>query len=237
MDGGPDQSDAVWRRPGTTATDAQADAQPDPAEPEPGFIAAQIAKVKQWFADLQIQQMWHLIAGAIVLATAGFGGMDTVEPKPTTFAADQPHNTGQLTLVVHRAAVKPSLGTGQRVVFQPEDGRRYLALLATVTNNGTVPATFGAFGRTLIPVDVPYQTAYPAPVVRVSDASPAIVQPAATEDVIFVWNVPESAVTSRTTIEFRVPNRRFGDYLTGYGKGWVDLPTYADITVPVAVAG
>jgi hypothetical protein len=228
----------VWRRPAATATAGE---QPDPeAGQEPaattGFIAAQIAQTKNWFAGLQIQQIWHIVAVLIVLAAAGFGGMDTVEPKPTRFSVNQPHSTGQLTLVVHRAGVKASLGTDRRVVFGPQDGRRYLAVFATVTNDGTVPATFGAFGQTIIPVGIPYRAAYPSGVVRVSDASPAVVQPGATADVIFVWDVPESAVKSISAVNLRVPNRSFGDYRTGYGKGWVDLPTYADIALPVTVA-
>ena len=227
MDAGPNPP-----QPGSGAVPTVEQAEPE-TEAKQGFIAGQIADIKKWFAGLQIQQLWQYALVLVVLATAGFGGMDTVTPKSTTFAANQSHSTGELTLVVQRAAVKTELKNEQRVVFRPQDGRRYLAVLATVTNNGTVPERFGPFGRTMIPVGIPYQEAYPASVVRVSDSSPAVLQPGATSDLIFVWSVPDNAIKPGGQVTLRVPNRIFGDYRAGFGRGWVDGPTSADITLGV----
>ncbi|MGB8404775.1 MAG: hypothetical protein WCE30_12005 [Mycobacterium sp.] len=232
-----DEHDQMWRRPGTAAQDQQPESAPDP-EPEvkEGFIAGQIADVKKWFAGLQIQQIWHVVAVAVVLATAGFGGMDTVAPKSTTFQVNQSHSTGELTMVIKRAVLKSSLSNDRRVVFQPQEHRLYLAVVATVTNNGVVPEIFGGFGSIITPVGIPYRLADPAPVIRMSDATPAVLQPAATDDLAFIWNVADDAIKPGMPVTFRLPNRSFGAFSVGYGQGWVDSLTYADITVPVAGA-
>ncbi|MUM17740.1 hypothetical protein FZI91_14900 [Mycobacterium sp. CBMA271] len=237
MDGGqtPDDPNAAWRRPGgdegvhVPAPAAAPASEAPPAPARESFAAGQRADIRKWLAGLQIQQLWHVFAVIAVVTTAGLGGMDTVAAAPAGFSLNQAHSTGELTIVVMRARLVPSIGK----VFKPLEGRLYLALVANVTNDGTVPEGFGPFGRTVIPVQIPYQTAYPAPVIRQSDGSSARLQPGMTEELIFVWSVPSNALAVGDTATFRVPDRKFGDTATGFGRMWVDADSYADITVPI----
>lgn len=238
MDGAPQGSDAAWARPGTaesTPVDAARAAGAQPASaplPPDGFWSRRALEVRTAIAGLTLSQIFQIIAMVAVFATAGFGGLATAKPVPKTFAPGQAHGTGQTTIVVQRATLLAEVVGDKRVVYKKEPGRMYLAVRATITNNGKVTEGFGSFGGwPLILVGIPHKKAYPDGPLRISDSSRAQLQPGQTGDLAFVWSIPADALHPGDDVVLRVPNRVFTHYSVGYGSGWVDGRTYADVTV------
>lgn len=238
----PDDPNAAWRRPVGPEPLAAAVPAPEPATstaanagPADNFFSRRILEVKATLAGLTIKQMWQTLVVVVVFATAGFGGLDTVTPPVKTFKPEEKHDTGELTIVVKRARLVPEITFGSRVIYKKEPGRQYLAVVATLTNNGAVPEKFGPISGTMpmAPVGVPYQVPMPAPPMRVSDATRAAIQPGITDDVALVWSVPDNAVRVGDQITFRTPDREYGSYTVGYGDGWMNTNTYADVTLTV----
>ncbi|WP_078277720.1 hypothetical protein [Mycobacteroides franklinii] len=237
--GVPDDPNAVWRRPGAAEPSAglQEESSADVATESdlpPGFLARRILELRAWLAGLTLAQMGQLLAVVAVFATAGFGGLAAADPPEKTFAANTSHIAGQMTIEIKRASLVPQIALGTRVIYKEEPGRRYLGVIATLTNNGPAPDSFGPISGPLIsPVGIPFKEAYPQGPLRISDATRAVLQPGLTETVAFVWSVPENAVTVGDDVIFRVPDRQYGHYTVGYGSGWLEATTYADITMKI----
>ncbi|MEB3033962.1 hypothetical protein [[Mycobacterium] nativiensis] len=195
-----------------------------------------IASLTGWlrgeFGRLKLRQL-RAVAAALIVAVAGlFGGLDTVNTGPTVFAADEPHSDGQFTLTIARAAVVDELRAGRRVVARAEPGRRYLGVVTTVRNDGTIP------GRLLGELQLrDHPDSTPVGVFRMNDGSPATsLGPGLREQLVFVWRVPDGEFQTGTEVTLRVARKRFTELLVTYGKNWVDSPTdYAEITLPVTV--
>ncbi len=181
---------------------------------------------------LKLRQLRSLAAG-VILAVAGlFGGLDTVDTGPTVFAADQPHSDGQFTLTVARATAVDELRAGRRVVAPAQPGLRYLGVVSTVANDGTIP---GRLVGELQLREPPQST--PVGVFRMADGSPITqLGPGLEENLVFVWRIPDDAIRPGLDVTLRVPQKRFTELLVTYGKDWVPSTTdYAEITLPVTV--
>lgn len=235
----PDDPNAAWRRPvaaGSAAPTPEPPAEiPDGLEAPNSFLSRRVLEFKAMLAGLTIKQMWQTFVIVVVFATAGFGGLDTVTPPPKTFQADEKHDTGEFIIVVKRASLVPEIKLGNRVVYKQQPGRKYLGVVASLTNNGKVRAGFGVISGVMpmTPIGIPYQIPIPAPPVRLSDATRAAIQPGLTEEVALIWSVPETALNPGDQVTFRTPDREYGSYTLGYGDGWKDTATYADITLTV----
>ncbi|MEB3069252.1 hypothetical protein [[Mycobacterium] vasticus] len=182
------------------------------------------------FGRLKLKQL-RAVAAGLILAVAGlFGGLDTVNAGPTVFAADEPHSDGEFTLTVMRASVVDELRAGRRVVARAQPGRKFLGVVADVRNDGTIP------GRLLGEMTLrdPDQNTSVG-VFRIHDGSPATtLGPGLSEQLVFVWRVPEGEIHPDSEVTLRVTGKRFTELLVTYGRNWIDNPgDYAEITLPV----
>lgn len=193
-----------------------------------------IAALGRWLrGELKRLKLRHLrsVAAGLILAVAGlFGGLDTVESGRTVFAANEPHSDGQYTLTVARATVVDELRAGRRTIAPAQPGLRYLGVVSTVRNDGTIPGRL--YGELRL---VGQPQSAPVGVFRLADGSPITqLGPGLEETLVFAWRIPDSAIRPEVTL--RVARKRFTELLVTYGKNWVDSPTdYAEITLPVTI--
>ncbi|OBH19374.1 hypothetical protein EHH44_08000 [Mycolicibacter terrae] len=202
----------------------------------PNNFEHRTASLGRWLrgelSRLKLGQLRSVAAGLILAVAGFFGGLDTVDSGPTVFAADEPHSDGQYTLTVVRATVVDELRAGRRLMAPAQPGLRYLGVVSTVRNDGTIP---GRLLGELQLVGQPQST--PVGVFRLADGAPATqLGPGLEDKLVFVWRIPDSAIHPDLEVTLRVPQKRFTELLVTYGRNWVDSPTdYAEITLPVTV--
>ncbi|NGX08000.1 hypothetical protein [Mycobacteroides franklinii] len=238
--GVPDDPNAVWRRPGgaepvePTTTVSESAVPPAPR----GVVGRLTAWVRSWWNDLEFVQMWHVVAVAAILATAGFGGLDTVDKTTKSFTVGQPFDNNQFVIVVKNARIVPEVVGDGRVLAKAMPGRVYLGVTAQITNNATMPGSVSAmfslpkvpdvWSADMIARDQPSSF-------RVHDQSPLFVlQPGLTENAVVIWNVPAAAVKQGSNVEVQVPFRKYAasGYVI-YGASWRDTADHASVLVPV----
>ncbi|EIU14620.1 hypothetical protein MA5S0422_1039 [Mycobacteroides abscessus 5S-0422] len=235
----PDDPNAVWRRPGVEGPfTPTAEGQQPPASQ--GVVGRLTTWIRSWWHDLEFVQMWHVVAVAAILATAGFGGLDQVDKTPQTFDLGKPFDNGEFTITVKKAVLRSEIMGDGAVIAKEKPGRTYLAVLAEVTNNSdradvvsgnfSLPNMADAQDTSLI------QRQRPS-VFRVEDGSFLVMlQPDITEKVAVVWSIPSAAVLPGSQVSVQVPYRKFSRGLVLYGEGWVDDGKSATTSVPVEVS-
>lgn len=195
-----------------------------------------IASAGQWLRGelgrLKLRQLRALAVGLILAAAGLFGGLDSVNTGPKLFAAEEAHSDGEFTLTIARATVVEEIRAGRRIVARAETGSRYLGVVGTVRNDGTIP------GRLLGELqlrDQPHSST--VGVFRLADGSPiSQLGPGLQEQLVFAWRIPDSAVHPDMEVTLRVTQKRFAELLVTYGRDWVDSANdYAEITLPVTV--
>jgi hypothetical protein len=189
------------------------------------------ARVRRWFAGLQFRQMWQLTIALLLAATAGFGGLDTVATEVTLFKPGEKFSDGEFTVTIERATFVNELRGDGNVVGPAKPGRRYLGVVATLRNDGTVP---GKLRHELELLDQPAKQFFGA--WRLSDGSPIqTLGPGLTEQLAFTWVLPESALGSGDAVTVRIWKKKFTQLMVAYGgKEWIDSPTeYGQTVVPV----
>ncbi|TDZ78904.1 hypothetical protein [Mycobacteroides salmoniphilum] len=231
----PDDSNAAWRRPGAADVSppppAISVAVTDPPVAKKGLVGRVTAAVRSWWNGLEILQMWHVVAIATIVATAGFGGLDTVDKVPKTFEPGKPFDNNQLTINIARASLVNEIRVGRTLIAPAQAGRSYLGVIATVTNDGTLPANV-ADQFTLNGV----RGAKPIGGYRIDDGTMLIrLQPGLTEKLAVVWNIPADAVHPGDAVQVRIPYRALKSGFIIYGMGWTDTLESAVATVPVGV--
>lgn len=188
-------------------------------------------RVRRWFAGLRFRQMWQLTIALILAATAGFGGLDTVDTKVTQFKPGEQFSDGEFTVTIERARVVNELHGGGGVVGPTKPGRRYLGVVATLRNDGTVP---GRLRDELELLDQPAKEFFGA--WRLSDGSPIqTLGPGLTEQLVFTWVLPETALGPGDAVTVRIWKKEFTQLMVAYGgKEWIDSQTdYGQTVVPV----
>lgn len=195
-----------------------------------GGAAGLGVRVRHWFAGWGFKQ-WRQAALVTVLAgTALFGGLDTVNKAVTIVKPGEEYKAGLVTVTVQRASLVPEVVGAGRVLYPAKPGRRYLGVVMTIKNNGTVPTTFDFL------VDLRDQ-----PDSRRLGASRMIdgshvgrFGAGLTDDLVLMWELPESALSVGDTITLRIWNQQITEYKVSYGTGWVTSQTdYGQVTVPV----
>jgi hypothetical protein len=183
-----------------------------------------------WFADLGFKQMWQLAVVLILAVTALFGGLDSVNTKVTQFKPGEEFSDNQYTLTIERATVVDGIQAGTRVVLPTNPGRHYLGVVATVTNDGTVP---GNLLRELDLVGHPDQRFVAA--YRLADSTyNSVLGPGLTDEFAFIWDLPAEDVAAGDSVTLRVWKKKFTELAVTYGKTWLDSETeYGEIAVPV----
>jgi hypothetical protein len=185
------------------------------------------ARVRRWFAGLQFRQMWQLTIALLLAATAGFGGLDTVATEVTLFKPGEKFSDGEFTVTIKRATLVNELpGVGPA-----KPGRRYLGVVATLRNDGTVP---GRLRDELELLDQPAKEFFGA--WRFTDGSPIqTLGPGLTEQLVFTWVLPDTALGPGEAVTVRIWKKEFTQLMVAYGgKEWIDSPTeYGQTVVPV----
>lgn len=228
----PDDPNAVWRRPDATeAVEAASSSTESPTLPAPhGVVGRLTAWVRSWWQDLEFVQMWHVVAVAAILTTAGFGGLDQVEKTPQTFTVGQPFDNNEFTFTVHSASLHKQIVIGTTVVAKEKPGRMYLAVAADVTNDQDYPDAAGRMVKLLNVPDAqnPFTGGkYGPSAYRLSDGTEmGLLQPGLTEKVAIVWSVPNT-VAPGATVSVELPYQVFSRGFVIYGEGWVDGNTSA----------
>jgi hypothetical protein len=163
----------------------------------------------------------------ILLATAAFGGLQTVDKQVTPFASGEEFSDGEFTVTVERARVVDEL-KGTYGTAKP--GKVYLGVLTTLRNDGTVP---GRLRDQLDLRDVPGDEFFG--VFRFRDGSAIqTLGPGLTEQLVFAWLVPESAARSLQSVTIRVWKKNYKQLMVTYGgKEWIDTDNYGQIVMPV----
>ncbi|KWX68201.1 hypothetical protein [Mycobacterium sp. NAZ190054] len=184
-------------------------------------------RVRRWLAERKVSQWWKAGLAVVLAVAALFGGLDRVETAATPFNPGQEFDDGQFSVTVERARLVDKLESGRRVVSPAQPGRRYLAVVATLRNNSTVP---GRLRNELDLRDVPGAEFHG--VWRYRDSSPIQnLGPGLTEQLVFTWLVPDDALSSGDVITVRVWKKTYSQLMVTYGgKEWLDSLTDYGVT-------
>ncbi|OBB04767.1 hypothetical protein A5662_11180 [Mycobacteriaceae bacterium 1482268.1] len=194
---------------------------PPPAPVERG------SRWSQWFARLITPQSGRVALVLVLVATAAFGGLDTVDKQATPFKTGEEFSDGQFNVTVERARVVDEL-KGTYGTAKP--GLVYLGVLATLRNDGTVP---GRLRNQLDLRDVAGKEFFG--IFRFRDGSAIqTLGPGLTEQMVFAWQVPTLTAQSLNSVTIRVWKKKYTQLKVTYGgKEWIDTDDYGQIVVPV----
>jgi len=179
-----------------------------------------------WFARLTDARTRRVALLLVLVATAAFGGLQTVDKQVTPFASGEEFSDGEFTITIERARVVDEL-KGTYGTAKP--GKVYLGVVTTLHNDGTVP---GRLRDQLDLRDVPGEF---FGVFRFRDGSAIqTLGPGLTEQLVFAWLVPESSARSLQSVTIRVWKKKYTQLMVTYGgKEWIDTDNYGQIVVPV----
>jgi hypothetical protein len=184
----------------------------------------------QWFARLTAPQTRRVALLLVLVATAAFGGLDTVNKEVTPFSPGEEFDDGEYTVTIERARVVDEL---KGTYAKPQPGSKYLGVLVTLRNDGTVP---GRLSDQLDLRGVPkkdYVNTF-----RYRDGS-AIqnLGPGLTEELVFAWQIPDSVAQTLESATIRVWKKKYTQLMVTYGgREWIDTDNYGEIVVPLANA-
>jgi hypothetical protein len=200
-------------------------------EGQPPASVERTNRVRQWFANLSFSQMGRLLVLAALAATAAFGGLDTVDKGVTPFAPGEEFSDGEFTLTIERARLIPDVKSGSRTIASAQPGKIYLGVVATLRNDGTVPGRLRNEFDLRDPTNYEFFGAF-----RFRDGS-AIQElgPGLTEQLAFLWLLPDSARRTVHEVTIRVWKKVFKQLMVSYGgKTWLESPTdYGQVVMPV----
>ncbi|HKV19097.1 MAG TPA: hypothetical protein VJR50_08680 [Mycobacterium sp.] len=181
----------------------------------------------QWLTFLTAPQTRRVALLIILVATAAFGGLDTVNKRVSPFKPGEEFNDGEYTVTIERARVVDELkGTYGSV----KPGIKYLGVLTTLRNDGTVP---GRLRDQLDLRDVPQKELFG--VFRYRDGSAIqTLGPGLTEQLVFAWTVPDAVAQSLSSVTIRVWKKTYTQLKVTYGGNeWIDTDNYGQAVVPL----
>ena len=186
--------------------------------------------VRGWLTGLSLSRLWQLGVLVVLAATALFGGLDTVDKNVTVAEVGTPFSNGQFTITVERASTVSEGTGGTRLVLPAKPGTRYLGLVATVHNDGTIP---GQLANQLRLQNQPHAEELAAR--RLSDSEQVgSIGAGLTEEVVFLWALPSDAIPPDGAVIVHIWKKRFRELISTYGKSWVSATDeYVQIEVPV----
>ncbi|MGA9376174.1 MAG: hypothetical protein ACSLE7_05265 [Mycobacterium sp.] len=200
-------------------------------EPAPGSAASTTvaARVRKWFSGWGLKEWRRAALVTVLVGTAAFGGLDTVDKQVTELKVGEMFDTGRFELTVQRATVVKELRAGQRRIYGEKPGRSYLGLVVTVRNTSVLP---GAMFRTVNLVDQPDAMALPA--MRLADGTMTVLlNPGLTDQIVLLWDVPDTAISVGTELQVRI-SKEVRKLQATVGQGWVQSTTdYGRLAVPV----
>lgn len=195
---------------------------------EPGGSVSAISRVRQHLSGWGVKQWQQAGLVAVLAGTAAFGGLDTVNQHVTDIKPGEQFDTGEFEMTVHRATLVDEIRAGKRVLLPAKPGSRYLGLVVTAHNTGTLP---GVVGKPVRLVDQPQAREF-APM-RVADGTlSGRLGPGLTDEIVLLWQVPENAVAVGAELPVQIWKEVPRLNVTA-GQGWVLGKDYAQLTVPV----
>ena len=105
-------------------------------EGQPPAPVERTSRWSQWFARLTAPQTRRVALLLVLVATAAFGGLDTVNKQVTPFKPGEEFNDGEYTVTVDRARLVDDL---KGPTARPKPGMKYLGVVTILRNDGTVP--------------------------------------------------------------------------------------------------
>jgi hypothetical protein len=194
---------------------------------QPAVPVERPSRWSQWFTRLTSAQTRRVALLLVLVATAAFGGLDTIDKQVTPFNAGDEFSDGEFTVIIDRARLVDEL-KGTYGTAKP--GMLYLGVVTKLRNDATVP---GRLRDQLDLRDVPQKEFFGT--FRFRDGSPIqTLGPGLTEQLVFAWQLPESAVKSLQSVTIRVWKKKFTQLMVTYGgKEWIDTDNYGQIVVPV----
>jgi hypothetical protein len=167
--------------------------------------ASMRSAVRRRLSEWGFSQWWKAIVTVVLASTALFGGLDTVDTSVTTFNPGDEFSDGEFTVKVERATLVRELRAGNTVLGGEKPGRRYLGVVAQLRNDGTRP---GRLAGELDLRNEPDNAFVGA--MRLSDGSRiATLGPGLSEQIAFVWELPENALAVGDTVTLRVWKKQF----------------------------
>jgi hypothetical protein len=199
-------------------------------EGQPPVPVERTGRWSHWFARLTSAQARRVALLLVLVATAAFGGLDTVDKHVTMFEPGEEFSDGEFTFTVERARLVDEL---KGTVASAKPGKVYLGVVATFRNDGTVPGRLRNQMDLHDPKGQEFVGAF-----RFRDGSPIqTLGPGLTEQLVFAWSLPQSAVPSVASVTIRVWKKQFKQLMVTYGgKEWIDTNDYGQAVVPVKVA-
>ena len=196
-------------------------------EGQPPVAVERANRWSQWFARLTSSQTRGVALLLILVATAAFGGLQTVDKQVTPFKSGEEFSDGEFTVTIERARVVDEL---KGTYGSAKPGKVYLGVVTTLRNDGTVP---GRLPDQLDLRDVSGEEFFG--VFRYRDGS-AIqnLGPGLSEQLVFSWQVPNSVAQSLGSVTIRVWKKTYTQLKVTYGgKEWIDTDNYGQVVVPV----
>lgn len=200
---------------------------------EPGGSAATPTvgvrqRVWRWVSGWGVKEWRRVALTAVLAGTAAFGGLDTVNDHITDIAPGEVFNTGEFEMTIQRATLVTEVRAGNRVLYAGKPGSRYLGLVITAHNIGTLP---GVVDKPIRLIDQPAAEALAA--MRVADGTIAgRLGPGLTDEIVLLWRLPENALAVGGQLPVRVYKEVRKASVTA-GQAWVRGDDYAQLTVPV----
>ncbi|MDG4668714.1 hypothetical protein [Mycobacterium sp. 236(2023)] len=184
---------------------------------------ARSSRAWRWIAQRRVSQWWKGALVVVLAVAALFGGLDAVDTRATAFAPGEEFNDGQYMVTIDRARLLPQIEGGGRVVGPATPDKLYLAVVATLRNDGTIP---GRLRNELDIRDVPDEQFYGT--FRFRDGSPITnLGPGLTEEIVFTWQVPADALDDGSVVAVRVWKKSFRQLMVTYGgEEWIDTDDY-----------
>lgn len=199
-------------------------------EPARGSAATTVtARFRQWLAGWGLKEWRRAGLVAVLVATAAFGGLDTVNKQIVDIKVGEPFDTGRFEMTVQRATLVDEVRAGEQRLFGSKPGRRYLGLVMKVRNYGSLP---GQVDNPVRLVGVPDM--FNVGTVRLADGTiTVLLGPGLADEVVVLWDVPQTAVSVGADVRIRI-SKEVRKFSATVGQGWVpDRSSYAQLSVPV----
>lgn len=197
---------------------------------QPPVPVERVNRWSQWFARLSSAQTRRVALLLMLAVTAAFGGLATVDKQVTPFKPGEEFGDGEFTITIERARLVNVL---KGTYASEKPGKVYLGVVTTLRNDGTVP---GRLRNQLNLQDLKGPEF--VGVFRYRDGSPIqTLGPGLTEQLVFAWLLPESAVQSVQSVSIRIWKKKSTQLMVTYGgKEWIDTDNYGQADVPVKVS-
>lgn len=166
----------------------------------------------------------------VVGAVAGFGGLDTVAEKPVALAASGKVIDGrQLDLSIEDAW----LADGFDPYLEPEPGYRFLAVRAVVTNVSDTPVSTVKDNVLVEGVAGAEGEPQADQAIRLGESSTdAVLQPGVEQEVVLLWQVPESEFGAGATVTVRVLDKTLREGFL-FDDSWDDPEVTAEVPLVI----